>query len=72
MEPMTIHFISAVTAEDGSVRARVRVESKAHHQGRPTMTMSLLLWLPPTSNAALGHSLPQRVYDEALRYLDVG
>ena len=71
MESMTIHFVSAVPTEDGSVRARVRVESKTQHQGRPTMTMSLLLWLPPTRSAAPLQALPERVYDEVLRYLDI-
>ena len=68
---MTIRFISAVSTEDGSVRARVRVESKARHQGRPQMTMSILFWLPPARGLASTQPLPERVYDEALLYLDI-
>ena len=68
---MTIRVISAVRAEDGSTRARVRVESEARNNGRATMTMNVLLWLPAATGPELVRPLPERVYDEALRYLDI-
>jgi len=69
MESMTIRFISAMRTNEGGSRARLRVESKARHGNEPEISMSVVLNLPPEGPGA--RPLPERAYDELLRYLDI-
>ena len=72
MEPMTIHFISAVPTKHGrSVRGCVRAESKAQRNGEPATRISLVVLIARDIDAGIERSLPERVYDEALKYLDI-
>lgn len=72
MEAMTIRFVSAVPMDDGqSVRGRVRAESKLRRNGRPVASVSLVLLVPRQDESGYDRPLPERIYDEALRYLDI-
>lgn len=71
MEPMTVRFVSAVRTKEGAIRARVRVESKAHHGNRPQIVMNVVLSLPLEDDLDDARPIPERVYEEVLRYLDI-
>jgi hypothetical protein len=72
MEPMIIRFVSAVPTRDGrQIRARVRAESKARRDGVPAAQISVMLLMPNGPDCVGGARLPERVYDEALKYLDI-
>jgi hypothetical protein len=72
MEAMIIHFVSAVRTQDGRhIRARVRAESKARRDGVPVAQISMVLLMPTSPDLEYRPHLQERVYDDALKYLDM-
>ena len=53
------------------MRGRVRAESKAKCNGAPAATLTVVVLIPAETDAPCDQSISERVYDEALKYLDI-